>query len=96
MSLDGMTSGPKSFEGPIGRAIKQEVQFLDFIKFSKVLGSVKPLPKIISKELSRDQLYLYKICRGIMAGELPGDLTTSSPGALSHARCDFEITYLTS
>ena len=89
--LDGSTSGPNSFSGPIGNAIKDNVHHLDIINFARIIERVNKLSEEIINSLSEDQRYLYKISRGIMAGRLPDQMITSAPGALNHARYIFVI-----
>ena len=44
------------------------------------------LPEIESKELSKDQKYLYEMCLAISSGECPLELVHCGPGKMSHAR----------
>ena len=37
-------------------------------------------------DLSKDQLYLKRICQAVMSGDVPEDLANMEPGPLSHAR----------
>ena len=45
VKLDGCTTGPQSFSGPIGNAIKGEVQLLDNVKFKGLAGKVHGIEK---------------------------------------------------
>ena len=84
--LDGVTSGPNSCTGPIGKLVKENVNEMDVVHFYKVGSPLQYVPDAVFKTLSADQLYLYRICQGIEAGKLTDDLVSACPGMLSHAR----------
>lgn len=80
--LDGKTTGPHSYNGPIGKLLgKCEVQPV-------IVYEIIPsqLPVIRAEELSMDQKYLYAITTAVMTGNCPPDLAHKSPGKISHAR----------
>lgn len=80
--LDGNTSGPLSFTGPIGKLI-ETCERLPVVRYEKIEVD---LPEVNLKELSTDQNYLYQICTAISTGNCPSNLANKSPGKLSHAR----------
>lgn len=82
LHLDGCTSGPKSYIGPLGKSL-ETCEKLPVKKFERIEGQM--LPKM-AKDLSSDQHYLYKIVSAVVSGEFPEDLGNKSPGKLSHAR----------
>lgn len=80
--LDGKTSGPGSYNGPIGKLLEkcETKPVVDYVAISS------QLPVINADDLSTDQKYLYKICTAVITGKCPDDLAHKSPGKLSHAR----------
>ena len=70
--LDGTTSGPNSFKGPIGRNIgRTELDDLPFVKFDKIDGEIL-VPLSVSTDLSTDQAQLFAFVTFITTGkELP-------------------------
>lgn len=82
MLLDGQTTGPNTFAGPIGNMLA-DCETKPIVKFRKIKAE---LPNIDSTDLSTDQKYLLDMCRAISAGSVPDDLTHRNPGALNHSR----------
>lgn len=80
--LDGPTSGPNSFSGPIGKQLTS-CQDLPVVEYNKI-DSV--FPEVDFKELSTDQKYLWDICQATLTGECPKELERRNPGNISHAR----------
>lgn len=84
--LDGETSGPKAFKGPIGK-ILAGVNNIPVCKFKQVYSDNLPvLPEDIIKDLSTDQQYLYEMCHAIQSGKCSSSLQNKSPGTLVHSR----------
>ena len=82
-SLDGKTSGPRCFTGPIGRLLAN-CEIRPVVDFEPI--SFGDMPSIDIKELSTDQKYLYEIHISVAQGSVPDDLANRSPGNLNHAR----------
>lgn len=82
INLDGITFGPNSFSGPIGKAIRNCV--LPITKYRRIEGN--PIPEVNISELSSDQKYLYKISSAVMSGECSQELADLQPGPMSHSR----------
>lgn len=82
--LDGTTSGPRSFTGPIGKDLK-ECENLCVISFNAIECL---LPEILNHkdDLSTDQKYLYDICRAIDSGSCNDSLAKRNPGKIVHSR----------
>lgn len=80
--LDGTTSGPNIFSGPIGKQLIK-CETLPIYKFQKIDIN---LPVLNFKELSKDQKYLYEISQAIGSGSYPQDLAKQDPGPLAHSR----------
>ncbi|CAH1100766.1 unnamed protein product [Psylliodes chrysocephalus] len=78
--LDGNTSGPCAFQGPIGRALN-ECEKLSIAKF-QVIGST--LPNISFDDLGTNQKYLFDICQAIINGTCSESLSKRNPGMLNH------------
>lgn len=79
MSLDGSTSGPKEYTGPIGKQLAA-CKSKPLVSFCAVAGNLLELPDNIVKELSTDQKYLYEICHAVMAGFCSPELASHQPG----------------
>ena len=61
MSLDGTTSGPRSFSGPIGKACAGDVWEREVVAFEAVPGHVPDLPPDVVHPLSTDQQLLHQL-----------------------------------
>lgn len=81
-TLDGGTTGPKSFSGPIGIQLSK-CEKLPIVDFESVDCEV---PDIDPDILSNDQQYLLLISSAIKLGNIPIDLAVREPGPLSHSR----------
>lgn len=80
--LDGSTSGPRAFSGPIGKALAN-CQTLPVVSFDRI---EVVLPIVTLKTLSTDQQYMWEICEAISKGECSQALSKRNPGALNHSR----------
>jgi hypothetical protein len=81
-AVDGKTSGPNGFSGPIGKALPT-CETLDVIKYVPIRAA---LPEIDANDLSSDQKYLYDICRAVSSGVFPVELANRTPGKMAHSR----------
>ena len=88
--LDGGfgTSGPKSFQGPLGQAITLPDHHLKpVVRFAAVSSPDLPhLPDEIVADLSRDQNLMYRYCVAVAKGDVPDGLAHQKPGGINHAR----------
>ncbi|XP_050517554.1 uncharacterized protein LOC126892123 [Diabrotica virgifera virgifera] len=80
--LDGATSGPREYSGPIGKLL-ENCEALPPVQFEAITCIV---PELEYSDLSTDQKYMYEICLAISAGQCSLNLSTRNPGKLSHAR----------
>jgi hypothetical protein len=81
-SLDGKTSGPRSFTGPIGKEL-QKCEAKVIVSFTPI---EVPVISIEKTDLSTDQKYMHEMYDAISRGLLSDDLAKRSPGCLNHAR----------
>lgn len=81
-TLDGETTGPKSFSGLIGSQLKN-CEKLPVVKFQSTDCEI---PDIERKILSKDQQYLLDISLAIKSGTCTVDLAIREPGPISHSR----------
>ncbi|GBL73722.1 hypothetical protein AVEN_230708-1 [Araneus ventricosus] len=81
INLDGETTGPKSFSGPIGTQLSK-CEKLPVVNFE---SNECEIPEIERKILSKDQQYLLDISYAIKSGSSE-DLSVHEPGPLSHSR----------
>lgn len=79
--LDGPTTGPNAFKGPIGRGLKNSTK-LPLAKFKKIPCKLPTLPN----DISTDQKYLYNICTAISTGKCSDRLAQMHPGNICHSR----------
>ena len=88
--LDGGrgTSGPNTFNGPMGRSLTQgDVHSKEAVAFEPIKAPSLPvLPERIVKDLSRDQKLLYEYSIAVDTGDLPSNVATQKPGPINHAR----------
>jgi hypothetical protein len=81
--LDGETTGPSDFSGPIGKQLK-ECEKLPVVSFEKIETEI---PSVDNKsDLSTDQKYLYEILTAVSEGVCSADLANKYPGHMSHSR----------
>ncbi|XP_050308327.1 uncharacterized protein LOC126744782 [Anthonomus grandis grandis] len=80
--LDGKTTGPHSYNGPIGKQL-EKCEIKPVIEYEIIPSQ---LPVIKTEDLSMDQKYLYAINTAVITGNCPTDLAHKSPGKISHAR----------
>lgn len=85
-SLDGTTTGPRSFSGPLGTQCAGDVWRLPVVVFRPVPGAVQELPDKVLKELSTDQQLLYRLAWAVQTGTLSDTTARRVIGALNHAR----------
>lgn len=83
IKLDGPTTGPNAFSGPIGK-ILESCEKLPVAKYDAVECS--ELISIDTSDLRYDQKYLLSMWESVRKGECSEDLASKSPGKLSHAR----------
>lgn len=81
-TLDGETTGPKSFSGPIGSQLKN-CEKLPVKTFQSIDCEI---PEIERNILSKDQQYLLDISLAIKSGSRAVDLAIREPGPISHSR----------
>lgn len=80
--LDGVTTGPSSFAGVIGKQLS-DCEKLPIVTFEKITSEEIYITK---DDLSKDQKYLLDIVQAIQKGECPPDLALKDPGPMSHSR----------
>lgn len=84
--IDGPTTGPSAFSGPIGSSLKNSIN-LPIVKFRRIASNLPPLRHgFKTDELSTDQRYLYEMCEAISSGVCDEALSERNPGNISHAR----------
>ena len=80
------TSGPDSFQGPIGKQCKEQVHLMDIVQYEVIPTTLKELPDPVWRDLSRDQKLLYQYTQAIAQGEVPGQLAGQVAGPIDHSR----------
>ena len=84
--LDGTTSGPRSFSGPIGSRCGSDVWKLPVVDFAPVPGNVQALPSDQLKTLSHDQQVLLELALAVQSGSVSSATAQRRIGPLNHAR----------
>ena len=81
--LDGPTTGPKGFSGPIGKSLLncEKLPIVDYIPINCVLPS-----SVNSNDLSTDQKYLFDLCTAVSGGVCPVEHSLRNPGLINHSR----------
>ena len=80
------TSGPDSFNGPIGKAVKGDLHLMDTATFNKIETSLNDMDDTVWKDLSCDQQLLYRWTKAIATGIVPTDLACRVAGPINHSR----------
>ena len=85
--IDGNTTSPDSFSGPIGREIGSAVWEWPIANFQPMpLSNFVTLPDDVIEDLSTDQLYAYRFCWAVVLGEANQDLQLMEVGPIVHSR----------
>ena len=86
-NLDGVTSEPDSFSGPIGRQLNGAVFEWKVEKFKFIPNPKFPvIPNSLMDDLSSDQYYAYRICSAVMLESVDVNLEFLEVGGLNHLR----------
>ena len=80
-TLDGATSGPVAFSGPIVKALATREKLL-IIPFQPIFCDFQHLNP---KKLNKGQRYLYEICHAVTKDKCSIDLSLHNPGPLNHS-----------
>jgi hypothetical protein len=80
--LDGKTSGPRGFTGPIGKLLPN-CESLPLVEFEQIDAEEQ---LVDSENLSTDQKYLFEMHHAIVSGDCSQDLAHRNPGKMAHSR----------
>jgi hypothetical protein len=84
--IDGPTTGPSAFSGPIGKSLKNSVD-LPIVKYKKITSNLPSLSRDMkTNELSTDQRYLYEMCQAISSGICSESLAARNTGKIVQSR----------
>jgi len=83
--LDGSTTGPRSFSGPVGTQL-QYCETMPKVEFVPIESNLPVLPDSVVQDLSTDQKYLYDICQTLNSGNCDEALLHRNPGKLVMSR----------
>lgn len=83
--LDGPTTGPRGYSGPIGKSLVDCEKF-PVTTFLPINGNLPQLDEKVINDLSWEQKYLYNICNAINLGNCSIDLAQRQPGKIGHSR----------
>ena len=80
------TAGPKSFKGPLGRKLCEDVHQLPVVEFQPIPTYVQEPTDEVWSDLSADQQLLSSYCRAVAAGRVPAATARRKPGPVNHSR----------
>lgn len=87
IDIDGTTTGPDSFSGPIGKELNGNVSDWDiYNNFKAIPGFNIDMPQEIINDLSTDQYYAYKMSKAVSSGNVDQELELLEVGPLVHSR----------
>ena len=86
-TLDGSTSGPNTFTGPIGKCLHGPASTWSVGQFEQIAMPTPSFPKLpthVVDDLSTDQHYANRICGAIINGAIEDDLVYLEVGPIVH------------
>ena len=86
--LDGMTTGPGSFSGLIGKRCAENIQDTHQVLFGPVTNPIVDgyIPKEVLKDLYCDHRLLFEYCKGIGSGKVVYKWAAYKIGPLNHVK----------
>ena len=84
--LDGPTTGPDAWSGPIGKEIVTDVLLKPIVAYKQVVGRIKVIPKEVLDDLSKDACLVYKLGLAVQTGTVPAEVAAATIGPPLHAR----------
>lgn len=85
--LDGKTSGPRQFTGPIGTALfETDFENLPVIDFEPISADAIDINQEYISDLSSDQKYLLLMYQAVSSGSCEQSLASQKPGKMAHSR----------
>ena len=84
--IDGVTTGPRTFDGKIGNLCQMDLEDKPQIKFKPIATSLVEVPPEVLIDLSHDQRLLYEYTLGIQNGSVNPTFAARKVGPLNHAR----------
>ncbi|XP_043230069.1 uncharacterized protein LOC122385687 [Amphibalanus amphitrite] len=85
-TLDGTTSGPRTFNGAIGTSCAEDVWRREVAPFQPVPGHVPEMTAELVATLSHDQQLLYRLALAVQTGDMSDSVARQRIGPLNHAR----------
>ena len=87
IQLDGKTSGPRQFTGPIGRLLYEtNFENLQIVDFQPIPADVIEIDEGYSTDLSSDQRYLFEMYQAVSTGVCQPSLASRKPGVMADSR----------
>ena len=84
--LDGVTSGPDTFKGDLGKELAKDVWRDKIVAFPTVQGKLPDISEEQLKDTSRDQRLLYQLASALQSGTVPDKVACATIGPMMHAR----------
>lgn len=88
VQLDGKTSGPQQFTGPIGKALANidKCENLPIVQFCAIPSEDIAVSDDLRQDLSSDQKYLLDLYLAVSKGECSSAVAARTPGKMAHSR----------
>ena len=84
--LDGVTAGPDTFKGDLGKELSKDVWKEKVVAFPRVKGKLPDISEEQLKDTSRDQRLLYQLASALQSGNVPDKVACATIGPIMHAR----------
>ena len=86
IQLDGKTSGPRQYTGPVGKLFREtNFENLPIINFELISADVIDITEEHSSDLSSDQKYLFEMYKAVSIGVCKPSLLSKKPGKMAHS-----------
>ena len=86
IQLDGKTSGPTQFTGPVGKLLNEtRFENLQVVNFQPIPAETIDINEEYFADLSSDQKYLLEMYRAVSSGFCEPTLASRKPGKMAHS-----------
>ena len=80
--MDGSTTGPDSFSGPLAKEASGDIHKKDIVAFAPITSSLPEVSEEVTADLSRDQKLLYQYVKAIVSGVVGDYCYLHRPGTI--------------
>ena len=87
IQLEGRTSGPTQFTGPVGKLLNEtRFENLQVVNFQPIPAETIDINEEYFADLSSDQKYILEMYRAVSSGFCEPMLASQKPGKMAHSR----------